>query len=142
MFARVGAVTTYHSGHWLEPGVFGCLGVGVPFAVAAKIAKPEHRVACVTGEELGLTGMELDTAVRHNAPVVVVISNNAAWAIERASQIKDYGPDRVIGTDLLPTRYDLMAEALGCHGELVERPDDLAPALERAFASGLPPAST
>lgn len=137
-FARL-AIDTYRPGHWLEPGVFGCLGVGVPFAVAAKIAKPEHRVACVTGDgAFGLTGLELDTAVRHNAPVVVVISNNAAWAIERASQIKDYGPDRVIGTDLLPTRYDLMAEALGCHGELVERPDDLAPALERAFASGLP----
>ena len=137
-FARVG-IDTYRPGHWLEPGVFGCLGVGVPFAVAAKIARPEQRVACITGDgAFGLTGLELDTAVRHDVPIVVVISNNAAWAIERASQIRDYGPDRVIGTDLLPTRYDLMAQALGCHGELAERPEELAPALERAFASGRP----
>jgi acetolactate synthase-1/2/3 large subunit len=69
---------------------------------------------------------------------VVVISNNAAWGIERTSQIKDYGPGRVAGTELLPSRYDRMVEALGGHGELVDQPEDIRPALDRAFASGLP----
>lgn len=137
-FARV-ALSVNHPGHWLEPGPFGCLGVGVPFAIAAKLAKPEKQVLCITGDgAFGLTGMEMDTAIRHRVPIVVVISNNAAWAIERTSQIKDYGPDRIIGTELLPSRYDLMVQALGGYSELVEKPEEIRPALERAFASGLP----
>jgi acetolactate synthase-1/2/3 large subunit len=137
-FARV-AIQVNRPGHWLEPGAFGCLGVGVPFAIAAKVAGPEKRVICITGDgAFGLTGMEMDTAVRHKLPIVVVISNNAAWGIERTSQIEDFGPDRIIGTELNPSRYDLLVQALGGYGELVEDPDQIRPALLRAFASGLP----
>lgn len=137
-FARVGLQVS-SPGHWLEPGVFGCLGVGVPFAIAAKVAKPDKKVLCLTGDgAFGLTGMEMDTAIRHNIPIVVVISNNAAWGIERTSQIEDFGPDRIIGTELNASRYDLIAKALGGHGEMVEDPSDIRPAIMRAFASGKP----
>ncbi len=137
-FARVGLAVNAPC-HWLEPGVFGCLGVGVPFAVAAKVARPAGKVVCLTGDgAFGLTGMEMDTAVRHKLSIVVVISNNAAWGIERTSQIEDFGPDRIVGTELNPTRYDLMVQALGGYGELVEDAAQIKPAIERAFASGLP----
>jgi acetolactate synthase I/II/III large subunit len=137
-FSRV-AVPVNRPGHWLEPGAFGCLGIGIPSAIAAKIARPDKQVLCLTGDgAFGLTGMEIDTAVRHRIPIVAVISNNSAWAIERTSQKVDFGVDRIVGTELLPTRYDLMAQALGAWGALVEKPGQIRPALEAAFASGRP----
>ena len=81
---------------------------------------------------------ELDTALRAGAPYVAVVGNDARWNAEHQIQLRDYGPDRLVGCDLLPTRYDRVATALGGHGEHVERAADLAPALERAAASGLP----
>ena len=95
-------------------------------------------MAFVGDGTFGFHAMELDTAVRHNLPYVVIVGNDAGWATERHRQREVYGEDRVVAANLLPTRYDLLAQSLGAHGEYVERPDQLAPALERAFASGKP----
>jgi thiamine pyrophosphate-dependent acetolactate synthase large subunit-like protein len=95
-------------------------------------------VAFVGDGTFGFHGMEFDTAVRHDLPAVVIVGNDAGWATERHRQREVYGPDRLVAADLLPTRYDRVAAELGAHGEFVERPDQLQPALERAFASGKP----
>ncbi|HEX6011700.1 MAG TPA: thiamine pyrophosphate-binding protein [Geminicoccaceae bacterium] len=130
-FARVGLeARTY-----MDAGAFGCLGVGVPFAVAAALACPGRQVICVTGDgAFGINAMEIDTAVRHGAKAVFVVSNNAAWNIERYDQEANYG-GRVVGTLLAHSDYAAMARALGAHGERVERPGDLPAALERALAN-------
>jgi acetolactate synthase-1/2/3 large subunit len=125
---------TNYPGHWLDPGKLGCLGVGTGFAMAAKLAKPDKQVLIVHGDgSFGLNGMEFDTMVRHKIPVVSVIGNNRAWM-----PISD--GDRALGRHLGWARYDKMVEALGGHGEFVERPEEIRPALKRAFASGLPAA--
>jgi acetolactate synthase I/II/III large subunit len=128
-FARVGLeARTY-----MDAGAFGCLGVGVPYAVAAALARPNQQVICVTGDgAFGLNGMEIDTAVRHGAKIVVIVSNNAAWNIERHDQEINYG-GRVVGTMLAHSDYAGMARALGAHGERVEKPEELAGAIERAL---------
>lgn len=124
---------------FLDPGPFGCLGVGLPFANAAKLARPASPVVCVTGDgALGFHVMEFDTAVRHRLPIVVVVSNNAAWGIEASSQRMDYGEDRVVGTLLRDTRFDLLAQALGGHGERVTDPAEIGAAVRRALESGMP----
>ena len=130
-FARVGLeARTY-----LDAGAFGCLGVGVPFAIAAALACPDRQVICVTGDgAFGINAMEIDTAVRHGAKVVFIVSNNAAWNIERYDQEANYG-GRVVGTLLAHSDYAAMARALGAHGERVEDPVDLPAALERALAN-------
>ena len=130
-FARVGLeARTY-----LDAGAFGCLGVGVPFAVAAALAFPGRQVISVNGDgAFGLNAMEIDTAVRHGAKAVFVVSNNAAWNIERYDQETNYG-GRVVGTLLAHSDYAAMARALGAHGERVEDPADLPAALERALAN-------
>ncbi|HKR97937.1 MAG TPA: thiamine pyrophosphate-binding protein, partial [Candidatus Dormibacteraeota bacterium] len=115
----------------------GTLGVGMPFALAAKAARPNEPVLLFTGDgSLGLTAMEIDTAVRHNLPLVVVVSNNAGWGDVRHEQDAAFGPNRHVASELNPTRYDLLAQALGARGEHVQRMDDLRPALQRAFDSG------
>jgi len=121
------SMPTFAPGHRLNSGPFGCMGVGLPFALGAKIAKPHTQVICVHGDgSFGLNAMELDTAVRHRIPVLIVISLNGGWTAD---------PKREkAGRDLGYTRYDKMAEALGCHGEYVERAEDIRPALERAQA--------
>ena len=128
-FARTGLqATTY-----MDAGAFGCLGVGVPFAIAASLALPERQVISVNGDgAFGINAMELDTAVRHGAKCVFVVSNNAAWNIERLDQEMNYG-GRVVGTTLRHSDYAAMARALGLHGERVEKPEDLGPALQRAL---------
>ncbi|MFZ1105592.1 MAG: thiamine pyrophosphate-binding protein [Hyphomicrobiaceae bacterium] len=119
------SMPTFAPGHRLNSGPFGTMGVGLPFALGAKLAKPEAQVICVHGDgSFGLNVMELDTAVRHKLPVLVVISLNGGWTAD---------PNRdKPGRDLGYTRYDRMAEALGCHGEYVEKAEDVRPALERA----------
>jgi acetolactate synthase-1/2/3 large subunit len=120
-------------------GKLGGIGPAIPFAIAAKIARPARRCVAFLGDgTFGFHGLELDTAVRFNLPIVVVVGNDAGWAAERHRQRQVYGEDRVVASDLLATRYDRVAEALGCHAEHVERPDQLRPALERAFDSGKP----
>ena len=119
------SMPTFAPGHRLNSGPFGCMGVGLPFALGAKVAKPDAQVICAHGDgSFGLNAMELDTAVRHRIPVLVVISLNGGWTAD---------PNREKpGRDLGYTRYDRMAEALGCYGEYVERAEDIRPALERA----------
>ena len=127
-FARTGLqATTY-----MDAGAFGCLGVGVPFAIAASLAMPGRQVISVNGDgAFGINAMEIDTAVRHGAKVVFIVSNNAAWNIEQLDQEMNYG-GRVVGTTLRHSDYAAMARALGLHGERVEKPEDLRGALERA----------
>ncbi len=130
-FARIGLsrARTY-----LDSGAFGCLGVGVPFAIAAALAFPGRQVISVNGDgAFGLNAIEVDTAIRHGAKAVFVVSNNAAWNIERFDQEANYG-GRVVGTTLRHSDYAAMARALGAHGERVERPEEMLPALERALA--------
>jgi acetolactate synthase-1/2/3 large subunit len=130
-FARVGlASRTY-----MDAGAFGCLGVGVPFAIAAALAFPERQVISVNGDgAFGINAMEIDTAVRHGARAVFIVSNNAAWNIERYDQEANYG-GRVVGTTLRHSDYAAMARALGAHGERVEDPAKLADALRRALGN-------
>ncbi len=130
-FARVGlAATTY-----LDAGAFGCLGVGVPFAIAAALAFPDRQVISVNGDgAYGINAMEIDSAVRHGAKALFIISNNAAWNIERYDQEFNYG-GRVVGTTLRHADYAAMARALGAHGERVEDPADLADAIRRGLAN-------
>ena len=123
----------------LGNGKLGGIGSGIPFAIAAAIARPDVRAVAFIGDgTFGFHGMELDTAVRHGVSFVAVVGNDAGWAAERHRQREVYGPDRLVAADLLPTRYDQVAVALGAHGEHVERPEELRPALERALASGRP----
>lgn len=120
-------------------GSFGHLGVGIPYAIAAKLAYPDRQVVVMCGDgTFGLNGMEFDTAIRHKTPFVCVISNDGAWGMIKHDQEQRYGCDRVIGCELGVTRYDKVVEALGGYGEFVERPEDVQPALRRAFESGLP----
>jgi len=131
--------TIRRGGHWMSHGYLGCLGTGLPFAIAAQTAHPESRVLCITGDgSVGLNFAEFDTLVRHNLPVVVVVNNDGQWGMSKHGQELMYGKERTVVTELGPTRYDIAAGGFGCHAEFVERPDDIAPALERAFASGRP----
>ena len=130
-FARTGLqARTY-----MDSGAFGCLGVGVPFAVAAALAMSDRQVISVNGDgAFGINAMEIDTAVRHGARVVFVVSNNAAWNIERLDQEMNYG-GRVVGTTLRHSDYAALARALGAGGERVEKAEDLPSALQRAIAN-------
>ena len=131
-------IDTYEPGCWMDPGPFGCLGSGPGFALAAKLARPDKQVVLLLGDgAFGFSGLEFDTMVRHGVPVVGVIGNNGIWALEKHPMEFLYGYS--LATDLQPgCRYDQVVEALGGHGELVERPGQLRPALERAFACGRP----
>ena len=126
-------------GAWMDPGPLGTLGVGMPFALAAQVANPDKRVVIVYGDgSFGLNGFEYDTAVRFNLPIIGVLGNDGAWGQMMRPQVGLYGKDRVVATTLNYTRYDKVVEAMGGHGEFVERPEELRPALERAAASGKP----
>ena len=115
----------FHPGHRLNSGPFGTMGVGLPFGIGAKAAKPDHQVVVLHGDgSFGLNAMELDTAIRHHLPVLIVISLNGGWTADPEQK----KPGRFLGY----TRFDKIAEALGGHGEYVEQPEDIRPALERA----------
>jgi len=132
------SLKSYQPGHFLGVTPSGTLGVGTAFAMAARLARPDKQVLLLSGDgSFGLNGMEFDTMVRHKLPIVCVISNDGAWGMVKHEQ-QAKGPDRVIATELGFVRYDKMVEALGGYGEAVERPEDIRPALERAFASGRP----
>ncbi|MFN2583001.1 MAG: thiamine pyrophosphate-binding protein [Candidatus Dormibacteria bacterium] len=114
----------------------GTLGVGVPFAIAAKAARPDEPVFLFVGDgSYGLTAMEIDTAVRHDLPIVVIVSNNAGWGDVRHEQDQFFGAGHRVASELQRTRYDKLGEALGAHGEHVERLQELRPALQRAVDS-------
>jgi acetolactate synthase-1/2/3 large subunit len=129
-FARMGlSASTY-----LDSGAFGCLGVGVPYGIAAALAYPGRQVAVVTGDgAFGINAMEIDSAKRHDAKAVFIVANNAAWNIERLDQEMNYG-GRVVGTTLQYADYAMMARAFGLHAERVTDPARLGPALRDAFA--------
>jgi acetolactate synthase-1/2/3 large subunit len=128
-----------HAGQWLDPGPLGCLGVGAPFAIAAKHLNPAKKVLIISGDgSFGLNGFEFDTALRFGLPMVAVVGNDAGWGQIRNPQINMMGEDRAIATSLAPTRYDKVVEALGGYGEHIEDPADLPAAIRRAFASGKP----
>jgi acetolactate synthase-1/2/3 large subunit len=131
-------VETYEPGCWMDPGPYGCLGAGPGQAIGAKLAHPDRQVVCLLGDgAFGFSGLEFDTMVRHNLPVVGVMGNNGIWALEKHPMEFLYGYS--IAAELRPaTRYDEVVSALGGHGELVHNPAELRPALERAFASGKP----
>ncbi|MDT5276814.1 MAG: hypothetical protein QOG95_3746 [Mycobacterium sp.] len=131
-------IDSYVPGAWLDSGPFGCLGSGPGYALAAKLARPGRQVILLQGDgAFGFSGMEWDTLVRHNVPVVSVIGNNGIWALEKHPMEALYGYSVV--AELRPsTRYDEVVRALGGHGELVSTPAELRPALTRALGSGLP----
>jgi thiamine pyrophosphate-dependent acetolactate synthase large subunit-like protein len=119
------SMSTFAPGHRLNSGPFGTMGVGLPFGIGAKIAKPDKQVIVVHGDgSFGMNALELDTAVRHNVPILCVVSLNGGWTAD---------PDgNKPGRNLGYTRFDKMAETLGCYGEYVEQPADIRPALDRA----------
>jgi acetolactate synthase-1/2/3 large subunit len=126
------SLPTFFPRHRLNSGTFGTMGVGLPYGIGAKLAAPQKQVLVLHGDgSFGMNAMELDTALRFNIPVVTVISLNGGWTAEEKGISK-------AGRALNYTRYDKMAEAIGCHGEYVEDPSEIQPALRRAFASGLP----
>jgi acetolactate synthase-1/2/3 large subunit len=120
---------------WLDPGPLGVLGVGPPFALAAKTLRPDWRVLLLSGDgAFGLNGMELETAVRFDLPFVCVVGNDGGWGMIRTIQESFYGRERLVATSLPFARYDRVVEALGGAGETIEDPRRLRPALERALA--------
>jgi len=136
-------------GQWvqagLEPrerlinGLAGSIGSALPMALAARLACPDRPVLAAMGDgTFGFHAFELDTALRHDLPLVAVVGNDARWNAEHTLQVRHYGAERALGCTLLPTRYDRVAEALGGHGELVERAADLEPAVARALSIGRP----
>jgi thiamine pyrophosphate-dependent acetolactate synthase large subunit-like protein len=125
-------------GGWLDPGPFGCLGTGLGYAIAARLARPSAQVVLLLGDgAAGFSLMDADTLVRHRLPVVIICGNNAGWGLERHPMRAIYGYD--VAADLQPgCRYDEVVRALGGAGELVTTAADIAPALRRAFAAGVP----
>ncbi|HEV8458532.1 MAG TPA: thiamine pyrophosphate-dependent enzyme, partial [Methylomirabilota bacterium] len=123
-------------GQWLDPGPFGCLGVGPSFAIAAKLLRPEQRVLLIAGDgAFGLNGMDIETAVRFRLPLTCVIGNDGGWGQIRNPQLSFFGAERAVGTSLPFTRFDQVVEALGGKGVQVTEPCQIRPALERALGS-------
>jgi len=129
-------VPLHRAGQWLDPGPFGCLGVGPPFALTAKLLHPDQPVLLIAGDgAFGLNGVEIETAVRFGLPLTCVVGNDGGWGQIRNPQVSFWGEARAVATSLPATRYDLMVEALGGRGALITEPRDLGPALERALPS-------
>ncbi len=125
-------------GGWLDPGPYGCLGAGMGAAMAARVARPSSQVVLLYGDgAAGMSLLDVDTLVRHKLPVVMIVGNNSAWGLEKGPMQFLYGYD--VAADLAPrTRYDQIVTALGGGGELVTDPQEIGPAVDRAFASGIP----
>jgi acetolactate synthase-1/2/3 large subunit len=131
-------VPVYEPGCWLDSGPYGCLGTGLGYAIAARVAHPDRQVVALLGDgAAGMSLMDVDTLVRHQLPVVMVVGNNGIWGLEKHPMRMMYGYD--VAADLQPgCRYDQVVQALGGSGETVTDPDEVGPALERALASGVP----
>jgi acetolactate synthase-1/2/3 large subunit len=125
-------------GGWLDPGPYGCLGTGLGYAIAARIARPAAQVVLLLGDgAAGFSLMDVDTLVRHRLPVVMICGNNGIWGLEKHPMQALYGYD--VAADLQPQcRYDQVVAALGGAGELVTRPEEIGPALRRAFSADVP----
>ena len=139
-FGLVGLQSKERSGVLVpSSGLFGCLGTGIPYGIAAKLARPEKRVVVLNGDgSSGFNIMEFDTAVRHNIPFVCVINNDCAWGMIKHGQEMTLGRDRLQCSDLGLRHYEKVVEALGGHGEFVTRDEEIVPALERALAANKP----
>lgn len=132
-------IPTHAPGNRLTHGPLGCLGIGLPYTIAAKLAHSDKQALLVTGDgSFGLNGIEFDTAIRHNIPFVCVIGNDEAWGMIKHSQAMTYGTNRVVGSQLGVRHYEQMVEGLGGYGEFITDPKDIRAALERGFASGKP----
>ena len=131
-------VEVYTPGCWLDTGPYGCLGNGPGYAIAARVARPDAQIVVMLGDgAAGFSLMDVDTLVRHNLPVVMVVGNNACWGLEKYPMQAIYGYD--VACDLqAECRYDEVVKALGGAGEIVRTPDEVGPALDRAFAAGVP----
>ena len=124
-------------GRFIRLGPLSHLGAGIPYGMAAKLAHPESKVLVLMGDgSFGFYTMEYDTCIRHNLSITVVMGNDSTWGIDKTFQLAYF--DRAVGTDLRFIRYDKLVDAIGGYSEYVEKPDDVAPAVERAFGSGLP----
>jgi len=133
------AFKAYQPGSFLSHGYLGCLGIGIPFALSAKVAHPDRQVVCVIGDgSVGLNFAEFDTAVRHNLPITVVVNNDMQWGMSKHGQVLAWGEGNTIGTELGVVHYERAAQGLGAHGEFVNQAGGIAPALARAFKSGRP----
>ncbi len=131
-------VEVFEPGCWLDTGPYGCLGNGPGYAIAARVARPSSQIALLLGDgAAGFSLMDVDTMVRHNLPVVMVVGNNGIWGLEKHPMQAIYGWD--VACDLQPAcRYDDVVKALGGGGETVTEPSEIGPAMDRAFASGVP----
>ena len=131
-------VDSYEPGCWLDPGPYGCLGTGLGYAIAARVTHPDRQVVLMLGDgAAGFSLMDVDTLVRHQLPVVIVCGNNGIWGLEKHPMQMLYGYD--VAADLQPgCRYDDVVRALGGAGETVAHAADVGPALDRAFAAGVP----
>ncbi|MBL8774480.1 MAG: acetolactate synthase [Acidimicrobiales bacterium] len=131
-------IDSYEPGCWMDPGPYGCLGTGMGYAIAARVTHPDRQVVVLLGDgAAGFSLMDVDTLVRHELPVVMVMGNNGIWGLEKHPMQMLYGYD--VAADLQPgCRYDQVVTALGGAGEVVERAEDIGPALDRAFAAGVP----
>jgi acetolactate synthase-1/2/3 large subunit len=129
----------FEQGQWLDPGPLGTLGVGPGYAMAAKLAKPDKPVVIIYGDgSFGLHGLEFEAMVRQKINVIGIIGNDAAWQQIRRGQVQIYGAERAVATGLDFTHYEKVVEALGGHGEYVERAEDIGPAIRRTIAAGKP----
>ena len=131
-------IDCYQPGGWMDPGPYGCLGTGLGYAAAARVVHPDRQIALLLGDgAFGFSAMDVDTLVRHDLPVVMVVGNNGIWALEKFPMQQLYGYD--VAADLQPAcGYHEVVRALGGAGEQIEDPEDLGPALDRAFAAGVP----
>ena len=128
----------YEPGGWLDTGPYGCLGNGLGYAIAARVVRPSSQVVLLLGDgAAGFSLMDVDSLVRHGLPVVMIVGNNGMWGLEKHPMQAIYGWD--MACDLQPElRYDDVVRALGGGGETVSSPAEIGPALDRAFASGVP----
>jgi acetolactate synthase-1/2/3 large subunit len=139
-FGLVGFLSKHKAGVISQSaGLLGCLGTGIPFAMAAKLARPEMKVLLLNGDgSFGFNAMEFDTMVRHNIPVVCVVNNDCAWGMIKHTQEMSIGKERLQCSELGTRHYEKMVEGLGGYGEFVARDEEIIPALKRAFESGKP----
>ena len=131
-------VDSYLPGHWMDPGPYGCLGTGLGYAVAARVAHPDKQVFLLCGDgAFGFSGLDFDTLVRHDLPVVAICGNNGIWGLEKHPMQALYGYD--VAADLQPgCRYDKVVEALGGFGQVVTRAEEIGPAIARALEADVP----
>ncbi|MBP1719349.1 MAG: thiamine pyrophosphate protein binding domain protein, partial [Deltaproteobacteria bacterium] len=131
--------TARREGHYLESGLYGCLGIGIPYAIAAKLLYPQKRVLNIIGDgSVGFNFMEFETAIRKKIPVVIVISNDLGWGMIRHSSKLKLGRTIEEASEIGQIRYEKFVESMGGIGIFVEKPEEIRPALEKAFSSGKP----